>query len=111
MVEHAQVFGNRRPRQCLMVGASAPGDTCNAPSEQKSSFRIAHCSIFTLSKVMVLSALTSSGLEGAQRPVVPKSSVARGAVAALPANLREFERIEPSELVSRHIWRSEAKAT
>src|SRR5438445_438804 len=69
-------MGARVSASC--VGESA-SDTCSAPSEEKSSFELRHCSTFTLSKVWFCSALTSSGSNGAQRPVVPKvpSRVAR----------------------------------
>jgi hypothetical protein len=47
-----------------------------------------HCSIFTGSKVWFCSAFTSSGSNGAQRPVVPKVPfrVARPALPAICAN-------------------------
>ncbi len=76
------------PGSALRGSAQAPAIPEAPPSDEKSSRVFRHCSILTLSKVWFCSALTSSGSNGAQRPVVPKVPlrVARPARPAIWAN-------------------------
>ena len=82
----------------LAVGV-AESVACSAPSEEKSSAVLRHCSKRTGSKEWLSSACTSSVSNGGQRPVVPKvpSRVAR---PARPAICAELGRVEPAKLVA-----------
>ena len=99
MVEHAQILGDRRAGQRLMVGGVSASDTCSAPSEEKSSFELRHCSTFTLSKVWFCSALHQFRLERRAAAGGAEGAVARGAPGAA-GDLREFGRIQPAELIA-----------
>ena len=92
VIEHAHDLRRSAPASAPHARAPAPATPASAPSEEKSSFELRHCSIFTLSKVWFCSALTSSGSNGAQRPVVPKVPlrVARPARPAICANSAGF---------------------
>ena len=54
-VEAELLLNGGDARRVAIPGLRGPGDsasdTCKAPSEEKSSFELRHCSTFTLSKV------------------------------------------------------------
>ena len=86
-----------RVRPCS-VGVCA-SDAASAPSEEKSSALLRHCSTFTESKVWLSSACASSGSNGGQRPVVPNVP-SRMARPARPGDLAELGGIELAELIA-----------
>src|SRR3981081_4631065 len=79
-------------------GVSA-SEACSAPTEEKSSAVLRHCSILIGSNEWLSSACTSSVSNGGDLPGVGKGAVAGGAASAA-CDLRELGRIEFSELIS-----------
>ena len=99
MLQHQDIFGDRRAREALLGRRLRRARPASAPSEEKSSAVLRHCSTFTESKVWLSSACTSSVSNGGQRPVVPKVP-SRMARPARPAICAELGGIELAELIA-----------